>query len=142
MPLSLAAEKWYEAVVKQLLATVRANIDSKDKVGRTPLSWAVANRHEVVAPRDPRASSALKRFGCRHFIPIVDTFSTTQVSQNMAVPLFHLQLPSHQHRLASHGISKMLKVSQLSQPLHGARCPACWLALPEDSSCWPPSLRK
>jgi ankyrin repeat protein len=41
-PLSRAAEKGHEAVVKQLLAKNAANPDSKDHDGRTPLSWAAA----------------------------------------------------------------------------------------------------
>jgi ankyrin repeat protein len=35
-------------VVTLLLATGKVDVDSKDLLGRTPLSWAAANRHEVV----------------------------------------------------------------------------------------------
>lgn len=48
MPLSWAAEKGHEAVVKLLLAN-NANPDSKDRIyGRTPLLWAIMYRKEVV----------------------------------------------------------------------------------------------
>jgi Ankyrin repeats (3 copies) len=48
-PLWWAAEKGHEAVVKLLLETGKADVDSKDtEHGRTPLSWAAANGHEAV----------------------------------------------------------------------------------------------
>jgi len=37
-----------DAVVKLLLATGKANVDSKDENGQTPLSWAAENGHEAV----------------------------------------------------------------------------------------------
>ncbi|KAK3900881.1 ankyrin repeat-containing domain protein, partial [Staphylotrichum tortipilum] len=36
------------AVVKVLLDTGKADVDSKDDAGRTPLSWAAGNGHEAV----------------------------------------------------------------------------------------------
>jgi hypothetical protein len=48
-PLSCAAERGHEAVVRLLLDTGKADIDSKDKdYGRTPLSWAAEGGHEAV----------------------------------------------------------------------------------------------
>jgi ankyrin repeat protein len=47
-PLSLAAEKGHEAVVKLLLANDDVDPDSKDIYGRTPLSWAARSGHEAV----------------------------------------------------------------------------------------------
>ncbi|KAH0565547.1 hypothetical protein GP486_001060 [Trichoglossum hirsutum] len=48
-PLSRAAEKGHEAVVKLLLATEKVDVDSKNsRWGRTPLSWAAENGHEAV----------------------------------------------------------------------------------------------
>jgi ankyrin repeat domain-containing protein 50 len=48
-PLSLAAEYGHEAVVKLLLETAEAEVDSKDDTfGRTPLLWAAAYGHEAV----------------------------------------------------------------------------------------------
>ena len=46
-PLSWAAEKGHEVVVK-LLLDKNADVESKDKYGRTPLSWAAKNGHEAV----------------------------------------------------------------------------------------------
>ena len=47
--LHLAAENGHLEVVRLLLATGKAEVDSKDKYGRTPLSWAAENGHlEVV----------------------------------------------------------------------------------------------
>jgi ankyrin repeat protein len=46
----LAAEKRHEAVVKLLLEK-GAELDSKDIGGRTPLSWAAVNGHEVSGQR-------------------------------------------------------------------------------------------
>jgi hypothetical protein len=48
-PLSWAAEKGHEAVVRLLLAKDGVDPDSKDYYGRTPLSWAAGNGHEAVA---------------------------------------------------------------------------------------------
>ncbi|KID93484.1 Pfs, NB-ARC and Ankyrin domain protein, partial [Metarhizium majus ARSEF 297] len=47
-PLSWAAEKGHEAVVKLLLETGRVEIEAKDNNGRTPLSWVAENGHEAV----------------------------------------------------------------------------------------------
>jgi hypothetical protein len=46
-PLSWAAEKGHEAVVKLLLEK-GAELEAKDKDGRTPLLWAAKNGHEAV----------------------------------------------------------------------------------------------
>jgi ankyrin repeat protein len=47
--LSWAAENGHEAVVKLLVDTGKADIDSKDKeYGLTPLSWAAQKGHEAV----------------------------------------------------------------------------------------------
>ncbi len=42
------AQKGQEAVVKLLLETGKAHVDSKDRYNRTPLLWATWNRHEAV----------------------------------------------------------------------------------------------
>ncbi|KAI9774751.1 MAG: hypothetical protein M1839_001618, partial [Geoglossum umbratile] len=48
-PLSWAAEKGHETVVKLLLATEKVDLDSKDFLyERTPLSWVVEKGHEAV----------------------------------------------------------------------------------------------
>jgi hypothetical protein len=48
-PLVWASERGYEAVVRLLLETGQADIDSKDSnFGQTPLSWAAANGHEAI----------------------------------------------------------------------------------------------
>jgi Ankyrin repeats (3 copies) len=47
-PLSWAAEKGHEAVVKLLLVTEKVDVDSKDSDGQTPLSWAAEGGHEAV----------------------------------------------------------------------------------------------
>ena len=47
-PLSWAAEKGHEAVVKLLLDKEGVDPDSKDNYGRTPLSWAAEKGHEAV----------------------------------------------------------------------------------------------
>ena len=47
-PLSWAAERGHEAVVKLLLETGKVDVDSKDRYGRTPLSWAADRGHEAV----------------------------------------------------------------------------------------------
>ncbi|KAI9766762.1 MAG: hypothetical protein M1839_004766 [Geoglossum umbratile] len=41
-------ENGHEAVVKLLLETGKVDVDSKDKGGRTPLSWAARNGHQAV----------------------------------------------------------------------------------------------
>jgi len=48
MPLSYAAQKGHETVVKLLLQTGKVDVDSKDEDGRTPLSYAVEGGHEAV----------------------------------------------------------------------------------------------
>ena len=48
-PLSWAAERGHEAVVKLLLETGKVDVDSKDSNGRTPLSRAAEGGHEAVA---------------------------------------------------------------------------------------------
>jgi ankyrin repeat protein len=35
-------------LVKQLLGTGKVEVDSKDKYGRTPLSWAARNEHKAI----------------------------------------------------------------------------------------------
>ncbi|KAL9069859.1 MAG: hypothetical protein Q9157_006019 [Trypethelium eluteriae] len=47
-PLSWAAKKGHEAVVRQLLATEKVDIDAKDEAGQTPLLWAAKGGHEAV----------------------------------------------------------------------------------------------
>jgi ankyrin repeat protein len=47
-PLLWAAYGGHEAVVQLLLATGKANVDSKDTGGRTPLLWAAYQGHEAV----------------------------------------------------------------------------------------------
>ena len=47
-PLSYAAQKGHETVVKLLLQTGKVDVDSKDEDGRTPLSYAVEGGHEAV----------------------------------------------------------------------------------------------
>ncbi|KAF9781969.1 hypothetical protein IL306_012090, partial [Fusarium sp. DS 682] len=48
-PLSWAAEKGNEAVVKMLLDTGKVDVNSRDtQHGRSPLSWAARNRHKAV----------------------------------------------------------------------------------------------
>ncbi|KAF7511881.1 hypothetical protein GJ744_003114 [Endocarpon pusillum] len=48
-PLSYAAEKGYTGVIEQLLETGRANLESTDNVGRTPLHYAsMCDRDDVV----------------------------------------------------------------------------------------------
>ncbi|KAL8367273.1 hypothetical protein RB599_010322 [Gaeumannomyces hyphopodioides] len=48
-PLWWAARNGHEAVVKQLLATGKVDVESKDGMwGRTPLSWAALHGHEAV----------------------------------------------------------------------------------------------
>jgi hypothetical protein len=44
----LGAAERHEAVVKLLLITGKVDADSKDKDGRSPLSWAPENGHEAV----------------------------------------------------------------------------------------------
>ncbi|SPO01575.1 uncharacterized protein DNG_04248 [Cephalotrichum gorgonifer] len=46
-PLSVAAGKGHEAIVKMLLES-KANVDSRDLTGRTPLSWAAKYGHETI----------------------------------------------------------------------------------------------
>ncbi|KAF4613399.1 hypothetical protein G7Y89_g15488 [Cudoniella acicularis] len=46
--LHLAAYFGLEAIFQPLLATAQFHIDSKDKYGRTPLSWAAENGHESI----------------------------------------------------------------------------------------------
>ena len=48
-PLSWAAGRGHEAVVKLLLETDKVDVDSKDSYGQTPLSWAAERGHEAVA---------------------------------------------------------------------------------------------
>jgi ankyrin repeat protein len=55
MSLWYAAANGYKAVVKQLLATGKVNIDLRDQSGRTPLSWAAGNGHEAVVKRASRS---------------------------------------------------------------------------------------
>ncbi|KAH8744343.1 Het-eN, partial [Hyaloscypha sp. PMI_1271] len=47
-PLSYAAERGHEAVVKLLLVTGKAEVDSKDSDGQTSLSWAAQNGHKAI----------------------------------------------------------------------------------------------
>ena len=47
-PLSSAAEKGHEAVVKLLFGTGEVDADARDKDGRTPLSWAAEKGHKAV----------------------------------------------------------------------------------------------
>jgi hypothetical protein len=47
-PLSWAADKGHEAVVRLLLARADVEADPKDRRGQTPLAWAAANGHERV----------------------------------------------------------------------------------------------
>ena len=47
-PLSWAAARGHEAVVKLLLATGKVDPDSIDKYNQTPLSWAAGSGHEAV----------------------------------------------------------------------------------------------
>ncbi|KAI9673848.1 MAG: hypothetical protein M1822_009584 [Bathelium mastoideum] len=48
-PLSWAAGGGHEAVVRQLLATEKVDVDAKDTTdGQTPLSWAAGGGHEAV----------------------------------------------------------------------------------------------
>ena len=47
-PLSWAAERGHEAVVKLLVERGDVEADSKDDRGRTPLSWAAGDGHEAV----------------------------------------------------------------------------------------------
>ena len=47
-PLSWAAERGHEAVVKLLVERGDVEADSKDNSGRTPLSWAAGRGHEAV----------------------------------------------------------------------------------------------
>jgi Ankyrin repeats (3 copies) len=47
-PLSWAAERGHEAVVKLLLAIEKVDVDLKDSRGRTPLSWAARGGHKAV----------------------------------------------------------------------------------------------
>ncbi|KAI7759639.1 hypothetical protein LZL87_014225 [Fusarium oxysporum] len=48
-PLSYAAEKGHEAIVKLFLDTGQVNVDAKDQSGRTSLSWACERGHEAMA---------------------------------------------------------------------------------------------
>jgi hypothetical protein len=47
-PLSWAAKKGHEAVVKLLVERADVEADSKDRGGQTPLTWAAAKGHEAV----------------------------------------------------------------------------------------------
>ncbi|KAF8421802.1 ankyrin repeat-containing domain protein [Tirmania nivea] len=47
-PLSLAAGRGHEAVVRLLLERNDVDVDSNDKYGRPPLLWAAGRGHEAV----------------------------------------------------------------------------------------------
>ncbi|KAF8421814.1 ankyrin repeat-containing domain protein [Tirmania nivea] len=47
-PLSWAAQKGHEAVVRLLLERNDVNVDAKDNRGRTPFSWAAGGGHEAI----------------------------------------------------------------------------------------------
>ena len=46
--MSCAADSGHEVLVQLLLATGKADVESKDKYGRTPLLWAAKKGHEAV----------------------------------------------------------------------------------------------
>ena len=50
-PLSFAAQRGYEAVVRLLVERGDVDIDAKDDGGRTPLSFAAEKGHEAVVLR-------------------------------------------------------------------------------------------
>ncbi|KAH7176213.1 ankyrin repeat protein [Dactylonectria macrodidyma] len=47
-PLSYAAEKGHEGIVRLLFNTGKVHVDMRDKDGRSPLSWTAEKGHEAV----------------------------------------------------------------------------------------------
>ena len=69
MPLSQAAEKGREAIVKLLLDIGKVNVDQKDRDGRTPLSWAVGGMplSQVVEKGHKAMAKLLLKKGVKEF---------------------------------------------------------------------------